>query len=113
MDHDQRLFANNSKRVRQLTIYEMTEQQLISLSYFFPCIHVLILHVNTLEWFSLLNNWLYHLLTNMTSLFSLSVYYPNDIKDEISIRYLLLNKLVTVKKHFFIKCNNGILNIWF
>jgi len=112
MDHDQRLFANNSKRVRQLTIYEMTEQQLVTLSYFFPWIHVLILHINTLEWFSLLCDWLYHLLTNMNSLFSLSVYYPNDINDE-KLRDLLLNTLVAVKKHFFIKCNNGILNIWF
>jgi len=109
---DQRLFANASKRVRQLTIYKMTEQQTVALKYFFPWINVLILHVNTLEWFSLSNNWLYHLLINMTSLFSLTIYYPKEIKDQ-KIRDLLANTLLAAKKHFFIKCNNGIVNMWF
>jgi hypothetical protein len=111
-NNDQKLFANNSRHVRQLTIYEMTEQQSVILSYFFPWIYVLILHVNTLEWFSSSNDWFFHLLTNMTSLFSLTVYYSKDIKDE-KIRDLIANTLLTVKKHFFIKCNDGILNIWF
>ncbi len=112
MDEDQRLFANNSKRVRQLTIFEMTEKQLVNLSYFFPWIHVLTLYVNASEWFSLSNDWLYHLLTSMTSLFSLTIYYPKDMEDK-KLHDLLANTLLAVKKHFYIKCNDGILNIWF
>jgi hypothetical protein len=90
----------------------MTKQQLVNLGYFFPWIHVLILHVNTVEWFSLSIDWLYQLLTNMTSLFSLTIYYPKDTNNEI-IRSILANTLVAVKQHFFIKCNDGMLNIWF
>jgi hypothetical protein len=111
-NEDQRLFANNSKRVRQLTISEMTEQQTVNLTYFFPWIHVLTLYVNTLDWFSSSNDWFYHLLTHMTSLFSLTVYYPKNLNDE-KIRDLLANTLLAIKNHFFIKCNHGILNIWF
>ena len=112
LDEDQRIFANNSKRVRQLTIYEMTEQQLVNLRYFFPWIRVLILYVDTLQSFSLSNDWLYHLLKNMTSLFTLTVYYPKHNEDK-KIRDLLANTLLAVKRHFYIKCNDGILNIWF
>ncbi len=112
VSEDQRLFANNSKRVRQLTIYEMTEQQSVNLIYFFPWIHVLTLYVNTLNWFSSSNDWFFYLLNNMTSLFSLTVYYPRNVNDE-KIRDLLVNTLLALKKHFFIKCNHGTLNIWF
>jgi hypothetical protein len=90
----------------------MTEQQTVALTYFFPWIHVLILHVNTLEWLSASNDWLYQLLTNMTSLFSLTIHYPKNIKDQ-NIRDLLINTLFAAKKYFFFKCNDGIVNMWF
>lgn len=111
-NEDQRLFSQDSKRIRQLTIYEMTKQQSINLTYFFPWIHVLIIHVKTTEWLSLSIDWLYHLLTNMTSLFSLTIYHPKDLKNEIT-QDLLGNTLLDVKKHFFIKCNDGVLTMWF
>ena len=90
----------------------MTEQQSTALTYFFPWTHVLILHISTSTWFISSNDWLCHLLMSMTSLFSLTIYYPKDIKDE-KIRDLLANTLVAVKKHFFVKYNHGIVNIWF
>jgi hypothetical protein len=109
---DERLFANYGKRARQLTIYEMTGSQWSNLNYYFPWIHVLILYVNTLEWFSSSNDWLLHLLTNRSLLFSLTVYYPKNTEDE-KIRDLLADTLLAIKKHFYIKCNDGVLNIWF
>ncbi|CAF3772165.1 unnamed protein product [Rotaria sordida] len=109
---DQILFANDNRRIRQLTIYEMTREQAIYLKNFSPRIHILTLYVNTSEWFFSSNDWLYHLLTDMSSLFSLTIYYPKCMNNE-KLHDLLANTLLNVKKHFYIKCNDGILNIWF
>ncbi|CAF4008338.1 unnamed protein product [Rotaria sp. Silwood2] len=109
---DRILFGNGRRRIRQLTIYEMTQEQSIYLKSFSPWIYILTLHVNTLEWFFSSNDWLYHLLTDMNSLFSLTVYYPKYLNNE-RLHDLLANTLLNVKKHFYIKCNDGILNIWF
>lgn len=111
-NEDQRLFANDSKRIRLLTIYEMTSEQSIKLFYFFPWIRVLILHFHTSKQFPITMEFLSHLLTNMTSLFSLTIYYPKDSNNEI-IRESLANTLVNIKKHFYIKYDNGILTMWF
>lgn len=108
---DQILLAYKKKRIRQLTIYEMTEQQSNYLISFAPWIQILTLHVNTLECLFTSNHWFYHLLTDMTSLFSLTIYYPKYTKD-YKLNNLLANSLLNLKKHFFIKCNDGILNIW-
>ncbi|CAF0778519.1 unnamed protein product [Rotaria sp. Silwood1] len=109
---DQILYANDSRRIRQITIYEMTQEQSIDLKNSFPQIQILTLYVNRLEWFFSSNDWFYHLLTDMRSLFSLTVYYPKNLNNQ-NLRDLLAITLLNVKKHFYIKCNDGILNIWF
>ena len=111
-NEDQILFTNSKKYVRQITIYEMTKQQSVYLNSSFSWIQILTLHVNTLEWFSSSDNWLYDLLTNMTSLFSLTIYYPKTGKN-YRFHDVLFNTLVTLKKHFYIKCDDGVLNLWF
>ncbi|UJR37480.1 hypothetical protein I4U23_030183 [Adineta vaga] len=112
LSEDQRIFANNSKHIRELTIYEMTKDQLVYVNYFFSQIHVLTLYVDTCKWFSLSIDWLHHLLTNMVSLFSLTIYYPKDTPVG-NLQSLLVSELLAVKKYFFVKCTDGILNIWF
>ncbi|CAF1495744.1 unnamed protein product [Adineta steineri] len=102
----------NSKHIRQLTIYEITREQIINLSKFFPSIHVLTFYVNASVWFYSSTDWLDYLLTSMVSLFSLTIYYPKDMIIK-NFYQLLVNSLITIKKHFYIKCCDGILNIWF
>ncbi|CAF5201465.1 unnamed protein product [Rotaria magnacalcarata] len=108
---EQILLANN-KHIRQITIHEMTPEQSMCLRDFFPCVQILTLYISTLDGCFSSNSWLYHLLTDMPLLFSLTIYYPTYLIDGNS-RDLLANTLLNVKKHFYIKCNDGILNIWF
>ncbi|CAF3272731.1 unnamed protein product [Rotaria socialis] len=109
---EQILLANSSKHIRQITIHEMTQEQSMCLRNFFPWVQILTLYISTLDGCFTSNDWLYHLLTDMPSLFSLTIYYPKYLIDG-TLRDLLANTLLTVKKHFYIKCNDGILNIWF
>ena len=109
---DQTNFADNSKRVRQLTIFNMTEQQSILVIYFFPWIDTLTLHFDSKTWQTLPDEWLFNLLIKMDSLFSLTIYYPVDVKQK-NISDSLINTLTSLKKYFFLRNNDGIVNLWF
>ena len=105
------IVANETRHIRQLTIYEMTERQYTQLCSYFPLLQVLILHVDSTELLSLSTCWLSDLM-KMTSLFSLTIHYPKAAETDYT-RTSVVDTLLANKKHFFIKSKDGVLSIWF
>jgi hypothetical protein len=106
------IVKHQTKHIRQLTIYEMTEQQCLQLSCCFPSLQVLILHVDSIELLSLSTCWLSSLMMTLKSLFSLTIHYPR-LAETHDTRESLVNTLLASKRHFFVKSKDGVLSIWF
>lgn len=103
---------HQTNHVRQLTIYEMSDKQCLQLIACFPLLQVLILHVDSIDLFSLSACWLSNLITALKSLLSLTIHYPM-LADTQDTRESLVSTLLASKKHFFVKSKDGVLNIWF
>lgn len=87
----------------------MNKETLTCLIEFFPCIRILTLYTDTSDWYFPSSDYLCHLVNDMNSLFSLTIYAPKYLIDQNLLAVALLN----VKKPFYIKCSDGILNMWF